>query len=886
MRWLIVLLAATITVATSFGQDFDPKKLWEPPNLWEPSDPFAPVKPKSDPEKTDKDKPPTLPPIPKSQGKNPLATWRAPKELSVEGAKYFDAAEIRTKLLSNLEVLDARHPLAPRQAYVVTLEDRCRAGYLHEGFCDVRVRGQLDEENSRATLSIDEGHQWRCGNVKVTNAAHFHPVELATWLTTKQPPNEACLAGFTTTETGDIPNWIKRDGSAVDPEDAAWEVAGPFRSDETDQQALRQKISRGLAELGLPWAQFAFRYQLDEDSHQADLHIEILDEGPRAIVKEIEVVGNRRDSAEDIIQYLKIAPNTLLRETDRNQLWFKLWSSGRYRFQSVDLIRPIASSEPVKLRIEVWEYAPVTPLRERLTDAEQTLLRCREWLLDTYHHGDDFVATVGDDSRMEVVTSPKNGVLLAADFDRLFSDNTAGKRDDRQPRLLTLTLRPDAMQLALAGVEKCLRSPVGKGRVFVDWRFVPLFNAESPDDDEFNLQYGCGYSSSKSDQESNIGWRLRIAPAAMLALLYKYEPQVQIEKGKLSIKSKMDSLVIDKESGALLEFRSSPTSLYGQRLIASFKPNAYLPKLEEIDQRCEGHLSSAVNAIDLDRPFSSVALYLLDDARDYLTLPWGSDSPQVRRPVAALQKLVAGGLLRPLDEWASAQIERTDTETTREFRIPVKIGRYQQSGGVLTMCIGNVAEQVSKLNLPDESWPAVLLRLSIGIAMNRNRYVESDMQLLLTRENYGPIAHLATAELLAWLNPTASVSFAKAGINALSVERFCKDCEPLLDRSNRIGEFVCHVCESLNELSSEEAQGLGRAFLGNGVGDKLSSIAEALRESSGQQPVEEVLKTLLAAQWNTEIRPVIESRLRTLAGEQGEENVAAIPAKSGDTKKE
>jgi hypothetical protein len=854
MRWIAFLVAVAVLFSAGHAEEIGSEKLYEPFN------PFSPPNRES---KADQPKD-TVPNAATQRTDPPIVIWRAPKELVIHGAEHFNAADIRHKLLANLEVMDARHPLAPRDNYARVLANRCRAGYLHAGFCDVNIRGTLADDDSQAVLSITEGPWYSCGDVKVEGAVHFQPHELAKWLTTKQPPPDAFVSSIVATEKEDVATWVKQDGSKAELETAAWETTGPVRSDENDRYKIQEKITRGLAEMGLPWAQFEFQIVPSEKPLFKELHIRIVDEGPLATIEQIEVLGNKRDSADDIAKYLGVKPGMLITQSMRLGIWHKLWMSGRFRFQNVDLIRPTQPNESAKLQIGVWEYPPVTPLRTPLSEPEQIMFRCRDWLLDVQGRGDDFVVQWSGDTIATFVASPSKGVLFCGDLmQATFPAKLSEAELSKRLPIIAFALRPDRLTFTGPAFARRLESIPLDGRLLVNWGMQPVFKPEEPDADEFQILLGTGYNSSKDTRGTSIEWRINIAPVAALAVLYRHEPKCSIEGNVLTVATEMNMIRIDAKTGALISMRRISEHDPGTIIDAGFHRDAYESEFSSANKRVGNRLTSAPNALDSRRPLSSAVEFLSGDAAAYTFALLEKASIDARPFAQLLHKFSTAGFLRPLDDWAVEYSKRTEEPEKTRFEIPQPPSVSQW--GSVAACIRIVAEQTAKWKLPENSWPAILLRTASGVGMGRTKYVESDLRLLMTRENYGPLARLVTAELLVRGHHPAAARFAQSGLRCLSADKFCQDCQVFLDSGNQAGQFVDHLGELLRKLDEDEATGLGELILKDN-GGVLVAVVKALRENP-KRSTKEVISQLLPVAWKACVRGIVEQRLRELAGE-------------------
>ena len=71
---------------------------------------------------------------------------------------------------------------------------------------------------------------------------------------------------------------------------------------------MHRDVADALADLGYFFAKFNLDVEADAKTKTARLAIDILDEGPRAVLGDIEVTGNKVNSRDDIVKYLGLQP--------------------------------------------------------------------------------------------------------------------------------------------------------------------------------------------------------------------------------------------------------------------------------------------------------------------------------------------------------------------------------------------------------------------------------------------------------------------------------------------------------------------------------------------------------------------------------------------------
>jgi hypothetical protein len=908
MRWIVFILAAVVFLSIAAAEEQDAARLWEP------LDPFKEVlkspsetNPTKAPSAIELSKDATLSPkwLSDRDTKSPLqstpsqptqpfwspldslganskgsaegkkkptaaertkGTWRDPEQLTVKGAKRFKVEEIRDGLMNCFEVWDAVHPLAAPYEYPKLLAERCREGYRHAGFSEVQVEGRFSDDYSGVVLTIQEGPESFCGNVKIEGALHFQPHELAKWLTNKQPPAGARPTSFADTEHGTFATWVYEDGSEAKLEEPAWEVAMPVRGDELGRQKLEATIARGLAELGLPWAKFEWSLTDDKKPNFKELQIKIAEEGPLAIAEEIEVVGNERDSADDIIKYLGVDRGVVLRDSLRMHWYHKLWMSGRFLSQNVELVPPTPFGDPAKLRITVSEYEPATPLKQPLSEIETVLMKCRDWLLDGRERKDDLVLRLSGDIEACLVASADDRALI-----HVKSWQPPWCEEGPTIRNVVTSMSSGKWVLATENCPKTFAMLTANGRLCVNFG---MQSRPDPDNDEkhrFSMKFGLGITSAKSSL-----WSFNIAPVAILSLAHDDNATYKMENEILSISEgkNEEAIRINCKTGELLDYKGRLTETGDNWFEFGLKHGAFDPIFSAADNELENRLSGGESAYRPNQPISSAVEYLLsDEIVEILT-----SEDRLHRIAKIARKATVAGLLHPVDEWwLNAENQKKDD--AGKFKVPAKPGTTPDDINNVSAIVAMTMAAISERGVAEDSWPAILLRVAAEISLNHTKYVNDDLRMLINCNDFGPLGHLAAAELLRSGGPDTAAFFAKYGLTKLSAEDFAKDCEPLGNSNTYAGKFGCHIATILRELSDEESDELGELLLGEN-GSVLTKVVQELRKHR-DGPVEEALPAVAQVAWKSGLRAVVENRLRELAGEA----VAAKPAE-GDSKKQ
>jgi hypothetical protein len=792
-----------------------------------------------------------------------VGDWGEPSRIVVEGAKSFSADAIRSALMANFDVLEAGHPLAPLAEYPKLLAEKTKDGYLKAGFRNAKVAARVDDQKKQIVLTVDEGQQFRCGDITLTGTTYFDPGQVRNWLLSKQPPAGAVLAAVSQIEQGEVARWVNENGEEVELQSPAWQMGEPVRFDEQGRKALEENVRRALADLGCRWAKFEIATPQDSADHVAPLQINITEAGPPAVIGKISIVGNQRDSEEDVIKYLGLKPGVMVTESERTRLWYKLWLSGRYLHQTVQLVEP---GEPIglaELQIELKEFDQAPPILEPLSATEQALMKCREWILDSQRRGDDWVLRLPKNLGC-LVLSPVRGALVhgAPTIDA-----------DKATEFLAMAM-PKELTYACAAAGKRLSLPLPDGMRIVG--SVELLTGDDPNDPQRvrSLRFGLGLNHNSESVGPPVAMSVTVSPTHMISLAHMPDSEVKLDNDRLIIRSSaIYEFQIDATTGRLIGLRFAGDDESGvPSCEITIEHGAFEREMDLAKERFLKNIS--VNAFTPSQPLSSIANSLIDDPLVVgLCREWAKGSQhedKFDRARNALHKAVGAGLLRPLDEAIKTGALWTSSggrESVATFDIP---DAFEGAQGFVQSVVVFARLGLRFLGdaVPRNSWPWVLGRDTILSSMNHGKYYAEDMNTMLNSKRFGPIAHLMA--MIPYLcdhtvaNGEVVHALGEHALTRLDVYAFGEEIRPLLDQNKLAGKCVCHLAMVLRELDEDDATALGSLFLGD-RGSLLGNVAVWLK-AFRDEPMEKVLPEILQEAWSAGLRSIIEQRLRAIAG--------------------
>ena len=301
-----------------------------------------------------------------------------PDNLSVEGTHAFTGKEVVAALLWDFDVLVAAHPAAPLCDYLGVLRRKATVGYRNAGFPNVDVSVLPEFASRRVVVRVVEGPRYLAGNVRVRGQRTLPLPKLVARLTRPYPPKEAVTQRSAAAgAAASAACWLDRDGKRLELADPVWEIGKPahFPTQPLDGERyeapfgktpLHRNVADALADLGHCFARFNIDVEPDAKTKTACLTIDILDEGPRAVLGKVEVTGNKVNSRDDIVKYLGLRPGEPWNRTKSLDVGYRLWRSARFAKAEVNPVAPAAGQKGVTLRIAVVESERAPPLRKPL----------------------------------------------------------------------------------------------------------------------------------------------------------------------------------------------------------------------------------------------------------------------------------------------------------------------------------------------------------------------------------------------------------------------------------------------------------------------------------------------------------------------------------------
>jgi TPR repeat protein len=737
----------------------------------------------------------------------------------VEGNRSFTKEQILDGMLWHIDYYVAAHPDAPLAAYVLLLERKIALGYQHSGFPEVTVKTTANPNTRQIIARVTEGPRYRCGELilsgtkTMTNAMVRQ--KLLDRLGGLEPGNTTNLSGAA---------WIRN-------------KSAPF--DEFSQAQLAATIGKALEELDYYQPKINVRIATEPGRELAELHVEIVDEGVKGTIGEIEITGLRTNTRQQVLEYLKLKPGMELRASMVGSVSNQLMNSARFLYHAVGL-RPQTEPGKFKLELELEELREAAPLNQEFPPETKALLKFREWLLDREKQAEDIVLSTSMSNnwlRLEVEAAlSAAGIVLAG---RIGLSN--------QPPELKYAFVASKEQVGFYSPwrkSKYVFQPKGKELSgFV--RVTP--NLTPGDKHKHQFSVGGGVNSNKGGPPFRVD--IELHPTAFVIDPGEEDKRYSLKDGVLAFttaKGPSDTQIdvqVDAATGRLIR---SEMKLEDGQLQIRTEERVFARLLKEITAVSAEHPNEHMT----NRGFSSWLSYM---ATDLIESPlterffesWIDENVRLDERANALatagkvkpflglvrevfNKENFGSIFEPLNRLT----RRDGVDDEDKFLVPLDDSLLTASANPMVW-VGVGVLSYSDAILVRDSWPWILARETAFTLAGQGKYAQAELDKLLKSDEVGPLGYLATARLLGKVNPKLARTFAERGLSQLTASDFRKDYRVLLQNDSIASETLVKALGLVRTLNDARAAVLTTNLPSNEAAF-IRQLAQLVREEKDQ----------------------------------------------------
>lgn len=778
--------------------------------------------------------------------------------LDVTGARYTSPERLKEALSRDLEFLLAAEPAAALDPLLTTICRRIEAGYHRAGFAKAAVTARPDMQSHRIRVAVTEGPRYLAGAVRVVGQTRVTPADLARWLAVPHPliHEEARVL------------WQAAEGLVVFDdlaEKPIWLPGKPARFNRWSREQLRRQVHLAFAEFGFFYPKLKIDLVPLAERGEAELVVEVEDEGPPGIVGSVEVLGAERHSPDAILRFLELAAGQPLNRSRLASMQMRLYESGRFVFAAVVPASPAEKGEPLKLRLKLIESVEGPLLGEPFSAEEQAMLRLRGWLVDQVRSGkEDLVLSLRDSSlgtrHLQTVVSAR-GIFLRADVSDPSRALTRGVLFKLRNLAGAAPAKKEEPLYCLAGLEMtgeqiALYSPLrdrlfaivpGETQLGLRLKLRPDLRQQrklaiSLDPEIIHARPG---GSTKP-----VAVDLDLAPSAFIILAHMSEAPCRVEQGVLRVKTKNLLLEADAASGRLMKVAIHDAK-QEQEAVLSAAPRRLEQSIAEMRRLAEGDH----NDRDPRRPLTSLSAFGVCELA-HLWRAWeGVALAGDKRGFDVWQGLLAAYFLPDFDQGSEPASDSyvIPAEPLAPDRLPRSDNGLALAAEALHTC---------REVFPAESWPCRLARAAVLYYANDDRGAQREL-LRIDSATAGPAGHLASALIAGMLEPTLVNRFASAGLNKLTIADFRRDYSLLLESRSPAVASVFQGLGRLGKLDPAHSQAAISVLpkpLASFLGDLI-----ARERTVPDAPTEVVLAGLLDDYWASGLEMKARFVLRWLA---------------------
>lgn len=819
------------------------------------------------------EEPPVDPrPLTEDVGTSRVENLGSRSALVIEGNQTFPTEQILKALTAHLDWYEVGHPAAPLAAYLEWLSSRIRSAYLRKGFPEASVDTQAEPDSGQVRISIAEGPRFYCGEIRLLG------IEA---LTTDQVHRRITqhLSGFAQDQAPSTNTTFQLDR-------AVWTDDHPAPFDPQAIALIRQEIVTALADLNYWAVRLEVKVLPDADRGRGDLEITLLDEGMRGTLTDIEILGNRKDSTAEILDYLELKPGMEIHAELLSGITNKLYHSARFLRHNAAL-EALPEPGQFQLKLDLKEAKNAPPLTQSFTPAQQAWFNFYRWLQDWESRPEDIVFSITGEL-------PKVQILLEAIVSSSGLVISAYASRPNEPRRLQYAA---LLSSEVSGVYSVWRGRKISGRPG-GHVFGYLGLRANPDDEgpEGSFYMGAGTTSAAQfEGQPPFGIELHLDPVA--AVLESPASKSATEEEHLRdgvlYYTHRDThsppmvvlMEIEAATGRLLAWRAEKQdpSKGAVRTELRLVEAAFAKALGEIADATANH----PNDYSPDHPVSTLATYLLTDTLEFFdTLPslcelmgcGSSDSdppadpmepahpmarlaelqPQLHHLRAALEAASFQDLWNPLDRLLHRQQGEPDSEDPEEaFVIPLEESTLAPTPqGMMFVIAQFILPNVDDLWKPG-SWPWTLTREATLTLAGKGKHTGAELQKLFESERAGPLAALSTATLLGKRNPALARRFAEQGLERLELDAVRRDWEALANDGHGLGQSLVALLDLTMLLGAD------LTALNPKTPPPLTAFLQAGRNRAEAQPAAPGIDTywpLVEEYWEPAVKPWLAER--------------------------
>lgn len=692
------------------------------------------------------------------------------------GAKTFHPEQLRNALSWSSDFQRAATPSAPLEGLLLSTEQILKTGYLHAGFPKAKVTAHKSSVRNEVIIEVEEGPRVMAGEVEIRGASKIDTARLSRRIT--MPYTRKALLGQAPGK------------SSSEPDPPSWDLGKPAPLDTTTTAKLNRQLQQACRDQGFFFTQLESTVVSDVQTRTARLVVTITAEGPPGTIQEIQVEGLKKNSRQNLLEFLDLRVGNPVNQQSLVQMRRQLWKSARFTKFSVEPQVPETGQARICLKLTVIEYEDAPPLGTPLSAEVLAMFRVQQWLSRFAASKHDLVFTYQPTSstvnsnipikKAQLIFSPKQGFVI----------DVTGKADSVYSGHHSLVLRNE--QLGIYSW-KSKRYFLTRG-----WKIQPEFTlAMVPSYDEMSretssdLRIGLAFTSVTDDKKPlNMKTHFQFSPTVFLRETLKPSNQVTVTDNEVLLKN--DSLIFraNARTGEIkqLQFIKLP----GTRI--EFQTTAWQQAVDKLTEAAAGF----ENCCQPSQPVESLVQFVLNET---LTQMGAADHPMaVADQQQAIQQLTTA-TLKSADAW----LQRFTNNHRNNFVIPRSLPASQEK---LLTAILVAVPVVTDPWFPRGSWPWTLSRQTALTMAGKARYTGSELQRLLETEPMGPVGYWAIAAFLKKFGAPNYRPVANHALGLINHSAFLHDAQLLVNQDAGTGQLISTIGKNLRNMKTQTVTAL------------------------------------------------------------------------------
>ena len=747
-----------------------------------------------------------------------------PAQFEFIGCESFRPDELARALIGDPKMIVARQPDQSLAALLRLIDSRLLEGYLSCGFPDAKTAADLNTENNRIVVRITEGPSYVWGDVRINGNRAISSADLQSWLSEKHPrgPRAAVVID---TKTDDQSPMDANDTKKPRRGDYSGTVVRgkPAWFSESGRAILKTSIQQGCEDQGCFDARFRVEVLRDAKSNEAQLRVEFDDEGPVATLQDVEFVGLKRHTPDEVLSELSLQRGSSAKGLHAGDIERQLAASGRFVLQKVTLHHTSDAPSDLRLKIDVTEYELAPKLSEPLSRRAEILQRFALWAEQFPNQPRDLVCrwTASFDPasvnrplilrdaiglRGVIALSPRRGLLASIDL----------TKSDGQPQPLFSAMFASgriAMWLPQQNSRFDISTSKGLEELFQANRFtLPIiFSGVNLPGQKDNRKWALGFGTTTNRRSDQSPFEVKFELPVVVAFNKFDTPnwKESWDDGSLLLTYNEVRLKIDAETGQFMEGRIGDGSSSAEIQVGE-------GLFDEEYARYDRLSLDVPNAFDQKTPWNSCCRFVLAviaDAKKHLrdVIPGAAAAPVADeetdsaepapeflsdpKRLSLLTQFVSGLFEKDISHWITPGRDRPSFWIPSDQTGPQK--HPYESMAPITMVA--VDELVGK-----DSWAWKVGRQAALLMLGESKAAHREMWLQLLSPTTGPLACWTSSCALGLVAPNWQKLAADVGRRRLDRTSFQRDVEGLLLQGGRMQCASERFARELHTFSDEE----------------------------------------------------------------------------------